>query len=65
MGSSCSGHGTHCAGTIAGTQYGVAKAATIVAVQALPSFLSLSRCTAVSATRNGLVCFFSLALYPG
>ncbi|KAL1496014.1 hypothetical protein AB1Y20_014647 [Prymnesium parvum] len=35
VGSSCSGHGTHCAGTIAGTQYGVAKAATIVAVQVL------------------------------
>ncbi|KAL1528129.1 hypothetical protein AB1Y20_009493 [Prymnesium parvum] len=35
VGSSCNGHGTHCAGTIAGTQYGVAKAATIVSVQVL------------------------------
>ena len=29
----CSGHGTHCASTIAGQLYGVAKAATIVTVQ--------------------------------
>eukprot|EP00040_Diaphanoeca_grandis_P018668 m.98146 g.98146 ORF g.98146 m.98146 type:complete len:782 (+) comp27040_c0_seq1:482-2827(+) len=29
------GHGTHCAGTIAGTKYGVAKSATIVAVKAM------------------------------
>merc|ERR1719379_2338818 len=29
------GHGTHCAGTIGGTQYGVAKAATIHAVKVL------------------------------
>lgn len=29
------GHGTHCAGTIAGKQYGVAKGATIVAVKVL------------------------------
>jgi oryzin len=27
------GHGTHCAGTIAGNQYGVAKRATVVAVK--------------------------------
>ena len=29
------GHGSHCAGTIAGTTYGVAKAATVVAVKVL------------------------------
>ena len=35
-GSSCDSiHGTHCAGTAAGTKYGVAKGATIVAVQGL------------------------------
>jgi len=33
--SSCNGHGTHCASTAAGYQYGVAKAATIVSVQVL------------------------------
>ncbi|KAG5355563.1 Cerevisin [Yarrowia sp. C11] len=31
------GHGTHCAGTIAGTKYGVAKQAEIVAVKVLRS----------------------------
>ncbi|MFZ9595238.1 MAG: S8 family peptidase [Bdellovibrionia bacterium] len=31
----CVGHGTHVAGTIAGTQYGVAKKASIVAVRVL------------------------------
>ena len=31
----CNGHGTHVAGTIAGQNYGVAKAATIVAVRVL------------------------------
>ncbi|KAL0948477.1 hypothetical protein HGRIS_011046 [Hohenbuehelia grisea] len=29
------GHGTHCAGTIAGKQYGVAKAANVIAVRVL------------------------------
>ncbi|KAF9528337.1 serine proteinase 2 [Crepidotus variabilis] len=29
------GHGTHCAGTIGGTQYGVAKKATLIAVKVL------------------------------
>ena len=29
------GHGSHCAGTIAGTKYGVAKGATVVALKAL------------------------------
>ncbi|KAG5634712.1 hypothetical protein H0H81_001009 [Sphagnurus paluster] len=29
------GHGTHCAGTIAGSQYGIAKAANIIAVKVL------------------------------
>nr|AIN44165.1 serine proteinase [Volvariella volvacea] len=29
------GHGTHCAGTIAGSQFGVAKAASIIAVKVL------------------------------
>lgn len=27
------GHGTHCAGTIAGSTYGVAKRATVIAVK--------------------------------
>ena len=31
----CQGHGTHCAGTIAGTLYGVAKKASIVSVRVL------------------------------
>lgn len=31
----CHGHGTHVAGTAAGTQYGIAKGATIVAVRVL------------------------------
>ena len=31
----CNGHGTHVAGTTGGTQYGVAKAATLVAVRVL------------------------------
>ena len=31
----CNGHGTHVAGTIGGSQYGVAKSATIVAVRVL------------------------------
>ena len=35
VGAGCSGHGTHCASTIAGKDYGVAKGATIVAVQVL------------------------------
>ena len=33
--SSCSGHGTHCASTIGGTEYGISKKTTIVAVQVL------------------------------
>jgi len=32
---SCSGHGTHCASTAAGYDYGVAKGATIISVQVL------------------------------
>ena len=31
------GHGTHCAGTIASRKYGVAKAATVIAVKVLGS----------------------------
>ena len=31
----CNGHGTHVAGTVAGAKYGVAKAATVVAVRVL------------------------------
>ncbi|XP_030830721.1 uncharacterized protein LOC589938 [Strongylocentrotus purpuratus] len=34
-GADCNGHGTHCAGTVAGTQYGVAKAANIFGVRVL------------------------------
>jgi len=33
--SPCSGHGTHCAGTVAGRTVGVAKGATVVAVRVL------------------------------
>lgn len=35
VGAGCSGHGTHCASTISGSTYGVAKEAVIVAVQVL------------------------------
>ena len=35
LGSTCSSHGTHCAGTAAGTTYGVAKAATVISVGVL------------------------------
>jgi len=31
----CNGHGTHVAGTVAGTKYGVAKSATLIAVRVL------------------------------
>ncbi|XP_041477095.1 extracellular serine proteinase-like [Lytechinus variegatus] len=34
-GADCNGHGTHCAGTVAGTDYGVAKAANIFGVRVL------------------------------
>jgi subtilisin family serine protease len=34
-GSDCNGHGTHVAGTVAGTKYGVAKRATLVGVRVL------------------------------
>lgn len=33
--SSCPGHGTHCAGTIGGSTYGVAKKASLIAVKVL------------------------------
>jgi len=33
--SDCNGHGTHVAGTVAGTTYGVAKQATVIAVKVL------------------------------
>jgi subtilisin family serine protease len=36
----CHGHGTHVAGTIGGTRYGVAKAVTLVAVRVLNCFAS-------------------------
>jgi subtilisin family serine protease len=35
QGNDCNGHGTHVAGTVAGTTYGVAKAATLKAVRVL------------------------------
>ncbi|WP_411026959.1 S8 family serine peptidase, partial [Salmonella sp. s55044] len=34
----CNGHGSHCSGTIAGTEYGVAKGAIIVGVRVLSCF---------------------------
>lgn len=50
------GHGTHCAGTIAGSTYGVAKAATVVAVKVLSASGSGSNSGVISgiqwATRN-------------
>lgn len=39
------GHGTHCAGTVAGRTYGIAKEATIVGVKVLSSFGSGSSST--------------------
>jgi len=51
------GHGTHCAGTIAGKTYGVAKAAKIVAVKVLSDFGSGSYSGIISgiewAAQNG------------
>lgn len=41
----CNGHGTHVAGTIAGTSYGVAKAATIVPVR-------VAGCTGTASSSN-------------
>ena len=44
----CNGHGTHVAGTLAGTTYGVAKAATIVPVRVLDCQGSGSTATVVA-----------------
>lgn len=44
----CNGHGTHVAGTLAGTNYGVAKAATIVPVRVLDCQGSGSTSTVVA-----------------
>lgn len=39
VGNGCGDHGTHCASTAAGSEYGVAKGATIVAVQVRPAMI--------------------------
>ena len=35
QGDDCNGHGTHCSGTVAGSMYGVAKAANVYGVRVL------------------------------
>ena len=36
------GHGTHCAGTVGGSTYGIAKSATIHAVKVLPKLIDFN-----------------------
>ncbi|XP_071481107.1 aqualysin-1-like [Diadema antillarum] len=46
--SDCNGHGTHCAGTAAGTEYGVAKEANVYAVKVCNCYGSCSTSAVVS-----------------
>ncbi|XP_072170395.1 aqualysin-1-like [Diadema setosum] len=46
--SDCNGHGTHCAGTAAGTEYGVAKRANVYAVKVCNCYGSCSTSAVVS-----------------
>jgi subtilisin family serine protease len=52
--SDCNGHGTHIAGTIGGTTYGVAKKVTLVAVKVGGCYGESLRDIALSVLRNAL-----------